>query len=339
MSWRGRTSGEQRAPRGHGSGGDPRRASTGGLPGFPATLDRVARRRSRSRARRDHGSDRASPIPTDAVHVPDDVAVVAIASNRPDRPAWVRAAFRAGASVVSTDDDELGELDATARAANATVDRRLRVGAGVERRPRAARGRRVHERSTKCMSRASGRRVLRASRRCATRAGRRRASGATAAGAPTARSDPSWCGSPSRSARASASSCREGVTAIVTTVPTARHATVRYGAPPTHPPVRLPPPPRSARRRMGRDPRRGHRHASRDARDRSCTASSIACRSWRARCWRWPRSSSPGSVPTPGRGRVGVRALGEVVTPVPFLTELAHRGVKAAAFVGVAPAA
>jgi hypothetical protein len=28
-----------------------------------------------------------------------------------------------------------------------------------------------------------------------------------------------------------------------------------------------------------------------------------------------------------------------VVPPVPFLTELAHRGVKAAAFVGVAPAA
>jgi len=36
---------------------------------------------------------------------------------------------------------------------------------------------------------------------------------------------------------------------------------------------------------------------------------------------------------------VGVRALGEVVTPVPFLTELARRGVKAAAFDGVAPAA
>jgi len=28
-----------------------------------------------------------------------------------------------------------------------------------------------------------------------------------------------------------------------------------------------------------------------------------------------------------------------VVRPVPFLAELAHRGVKAAAFVGVAPAA
>jgi hypothetical protein len=40
-----------------------------------------------------------------------------------------------------------------------------------------------------------------------------------------------------------------------------------------------------------------------------------------------------------GSRPVGVRALGEVVTPVPFLTELAYRGVKAAAFVGVAPAA
>ena len=42
----------------------------------------------------------------------------------------------------------------------------------------------------------------------------------------------------------------------------------------------------------------------------------------------------PGAAPP-----VGVRALGEVVTPVPFLTELARRGVKAAAFDGVAPAA
>ena len=38
----------------------------------------------------------AEPSPTDAVHVPDGVAVVAVASNRPDRPAWVRAAVRRG---------------------------------------------------------------------------------------------------------------------------------------------------------------------------------------------------------------------------------------------------
>ena len=35
----------------------------------------------------------------------------------------------------------------------------------------------------------------------------------------------------------------------------------------------------------------------------------------------------------------GVRALGEAVAPVPFLAELARRGVKAAVFEGVAPAA
>jgi hypothetical protein len=33
----------------------------------------------------------------------------------------------------------------------------------------------------------------------------------------------------------------------------------------------------------------------------------------------------------------GVRALGEVVRPVPFLTELSRRGVRAAAFEGVVP--
>jgi hypothetical protein len=42
---------------------------------------------------------------------------------------------------------------------------------------------------------------------------------------------------------------------------------------------------------------------------------------------------------TAGPAPVGVRALGEVVDPVPFLAELARRGVKAAAFDGVAPAA
>ena len=33
----------------------------------------------------------------------------------------------------------------------------------------------------------------------------------------------------------------------------------------------------------------------------------------------------------------GVRTLGEVTTPVPFLNELGRRGVKAAAFEGVVP--
>ncbi|MEI8000458.1 MAG: hypothetical protein WCI50_03820 [Actinomycetes bacterium] len=43
-----------------------------------------------------------------------------------------------------------------------------------------------------------------------------------------------------------------------------------------------------------------------------------------------------GAVVTP---ESGVRALGEVVVPVPFLQELATRGVRAAAFEGVMPAA
>jgi len=131
---------------------------------------------------------------------------------------------------------------------------------------------------------------------------------------------------------------REGVTASVTTVPTARHATVRYGAPPTT---------RRLAARLRRDPLdagwgatrvevTGMRAGMRDSivygvvdRMPVVAGTVLALAALELAGLGHDREERP----------AGVRALGEVVTPVPFLTELAHRGVKAAAFVGVAPAA
>jgi hypothetical protein len=130
----------------------------------------------------------------------------------------------------------------------------------------------------------------------------------------------------------------EGVTATVTTVPTARHATVRYGAPPTT---------RRIAMRFRRDPLdagwgatrvevTGTRSGTRDTIvygvvDRMPVVAGTVLALAAVEL----AGLGPDGAPRP----VGVRALGEAVQPVQFLTELAHRGVKAAAFVGVAPAA
>ena len=78
----------------------------------------------------------------------------------------------------------------------------------------------------------------------------------------------------------------------------------------------------------------GHRpHLGRLRRDRADRPSPPA-----------PCSASPAralrNAARPGRGarRPGAFGLGAVVEPVPFLAELASRGVKAAAFEGVAVA-
>jgi hypothetical protein len=132
---------------------------------------------------------------------------------------------------------------------------------------------------------------------------------------------------------------REGVTTTVTTVPTARHATVRYGAPPTARRLasRLRRDPLDAG--LGRDARRGHGTRERGSRRRSSTAWSTGCRWCRHRARARRARCSPGSAVTTAPARSACGRWAKWCTPVPFLTELAHRGVKAAAFVGVAPAA
>ena len=121
-----------------------------------------------------------------------------------------------------------------------------------------------------------------------------------------------------------------GVTATVTTVPESVTPPCGTDGAARESPVRLPPPPRSARRGLGRDPDRSGRDASWKASETivygvvdrmpvvAGTVLALAALELAG------LGSEAGSWP------VGVRALGEVVTPVPFLTELAHRGVKAA---------
>jgi saccharopine dehydrogenase-like NADP-dependent oxidoreductase len=279
----------------------------------------------------------AEPNPTDAVHVPDGVAVVAIASNRADRVAWVRAALGVGASVVSTDDDDLGELDAAARAAHATVvggcglapglsDVLVRHAADALAAVDDVHVARVGASGAACVE--------------AVRDARRETPGEWRDGSWRANrsfgSELVWFPDP-----IGARECqlvREGITATVTTVPTARHVTVRYGAPPSS---------RRFTSKLRRDPLDGGWGATRVEVNgsRAGTRESLVY----GVVDRMPVVAGTvlalAAVHLAGLGGpaatrpVGVRALGEVVTPVPFLTELAHRGVKAAAFDGVAPAA
>jgi hypothetical protein len=279
----------------------------------------------------------AEPNPTDAVDVPEGVAVVAIASNRPDRAAWVRAAVRAGASVVCTDDDDLGELDATARAQDVTLiggcglapglsDVLVRHAADAFTSVDEVHVARVGASGPACVE--------------AVREARRQTPGEWRDGG--WRADrafgPELVWFPEPIGARECQLVREGVTTTVTTVPSARHVTVRYGAPP---------PTRRITTRFRRDPLDAGWGATRVevTGARAGTRESIVY----GVVDRMP--VAVGTVlavaavhltglgePAPARP-VGVRALGEVVTPVPFLTELARRGVKAAAFDGVAPAA
>jgi hypothetical protein len=280
----------------------------------------------------------AEPNSTESVVVPDGVDVVAIASNRLDRTAWARAALQVGASVVSTDHDEFGELDASARAANATViggcglapglsDVLVRHAADVFSTVDEVHVARVGASGPACVE------ALREARRQTP--GEWRDGGWRAGRA----FGPELVWFPEPIGARECQLVREGITATVTTVPTARHATVRYGAPP------------SSRRIATR--------LRRDSLDAGWGATRVEVTGTRAGMResivygvvdRMPvvtgtvlalaalelaglGGAAPASRP------LGVRALGEVVAPVPFLTELAERGVKAAAFVGVAPAA
>jgi hypothetical protein len=279
----------------------------------------------------------AEPNPTDAVHVPDGVAVVAIASNRPDRPAWVRAALRAGASVVSTDDDELGELDAAARAANAAVISGCGLAPGLS--DVLAR----HAANAFCaVDDVHVARIGASGAACveAVREARRQTPGEWRDGGWRANRSfgPELVWFPDPIGARECQLVREGVTPTVTTVPTARHATVRYGAPPTS---------RRIASRFRRDPLDAGWGATRVEVNgsRGGTRESIVY----GVVDRMPvvvgTVLALAALHLAGLGEpvtapaVGVRALGEVVTPVPFLSELARRGVKAAAFDGVAPAA
>jgi len=279
----------------------------------------------------------AEPNPTGGVHVPDDVSVVAIASNRPDRPAWVRAALRAGASVASADDDERGELDAAARAANVTViggcalapglsDVLVRHAADALASVDEVHVARVGASGPACVE--------------AVREARRQTPGEWREGGWRAERafGPELVWFPEPIGARECQLVREGVTATVTTVPTARHVTVRYGAPPSS---------RRFATRLRRDPLDAGWGATRVevTGSRAGTRESIVY----GVVDRMPVVAGTvlaltalhlaGLIEPGAERRIGVRALGEVVTPVPFLSELARRGVKAAVFDGVAPAA
>jgi saccharopine dehydrogenase-like NADP-dependent oxidoreductase len=129
---------------------------------------------------------------------------------------------------------------------------------------------------------------------------------------------------------------RTGVAACIATVPGVRHATSRLGAPPTV---------GRFRRGLGRDPK-----------DQGWGAARVEVSGWRdgtagtlvygvvdrtavvaGVVLAVTGAALAGGLDAGVTAPAGVRTLGEVTTPVPFLAELGRRGVKAAAFEGVVP--
>ena len=194
--------------------------------------------------------------------------------------------------------------------------------------------------STKCTWRESVHRGRRAWRPYATRVDRPPVSGATAAGASDRAFGPELVWFPDPIGARECQLVREGVTVdghdCAHCAP--RHRPLRRAAFVASDRGALPA--RPARRGLGCDARGGHGRARRrrgesivyGVVDRMPVVAGtvLAVAAVHARGTRRTVTR---------RRRVGVRALGEVVTPVPFLAELARRGVKAAAFDGVAPAA
>lgn len=267
--------------------------------------------------------------------LPAGVDAVAVATAAPEAYRWVRAAVAVGVPVAAIVDDGFGELDATATDRGAPVVTGCGLGPGLTEV--LAR----HAADTfDVVDEVHVARVGAAGRACveAVTAARRETPGEWRDG--SWRTDrafgPELLWFPEPMGARECQLVRTGIAACVATVPTVRHATARLAAAPTV--GRL-------RRGLGRDPK-----------DQGWGAVRVEVSGWRdgtagsivygvvdrtavvaGVVLGVAAASLAGGLDAGVVAPVGVRTLGEVTEPVPFLTELGRRGVKAAAFEGVVP--
>ena len=267
--------------------------------------------------------------------VPGDVAAVAVATVMPNARGWVRAAVEAGVPVAVVGDDGFGELEAVAvsHAASVVTGCGLAPGLTEVLARHAADAFDVVEEVHVARVGAAGEACIEA-----VREARR--------GTPGEWRDRAW-----RTDRAygpellwfpepiGVRECqlvRSGVPACAATVPTAGLVTSRLGVQPNV---------GRFRRGLGRDPKDQGWGAARvevvgrrddtagsivyGVVDRTAVVTGVVLAVAAA--------GLAGAVEAGIAAPPGARTLGEVVTPVPFLTELARRGVKAAVFEGVDP--
>lgn len=270
--------------------------------------------------------------------IPSDVTAVAVATGAPGAHRWVRSAIEAGVPVAVVVDDGFGELEADAEAKAVPVVTGCGLGPGLTDVLAQ------HAASTfDLVDEVHVARVGAAGDACADaiREARRATPGEWRDGAwrtdRTFGPELLWFPEPVGSRECQLVS--NGVAACVATVPTVRHATFRLGAPPITGRLRF-------RARLRRDPvdegwgaARVEVTGRRDGSvatlvygvvDQTAVVAGVVVAVTVAAL---AGAASAGVAVTPG-----VRTLGEVTTPVPFLTELARRGVKAAVFEGVVPA-
>lgn len=267
--------------------------------------------------------------------IPDGVDAVAVAAAAPEAYRWVRAAVDAGVAVAAVVDDGFGELEVAAADRGVSVVTGCGLGPGL----------------TEVLARHAAddfdvvdevhvARVGAAGPACieAVKEARRGTPGEWRHG--TWRTDrafgPELLWFPEPMGPRECQLVRAGVAACVATVPSVRHATSRMGAPPTV---------GRFRRGLGRDPK-----------DQGWGAARIEVSGWRGGVadslvygvvdrtavvagvvLGVTAAALAGGLDAGVAAPAGVRTLGEVTTPVPFLTELGSRGVKAAAFEGVVP--
>jgi len=267
--------------------------------------------------------------------LPDGVTGVAVATGAPEAYRWVRAAVDAGVPVAAVVDDGFGAME------DAATEHGVAVVAGCGLGPGLTEVLARHAADTfDVVDEVHVARVGAAGPACieAVKDARRETPGEWRDGA--WRTDrafgPELLWFPEPMDARECQLVRSGVAACIATVPDVRHATARLGAPPTV---------GRFRRGLGRDPK-----------DQGWGAVRVEVSGW--------RDGTAGSVvygvvdrtavvagvvlAVTAAGLVGgvdagiattagVRTLGEVTAPVPFLTELGRRGVKAAVFEGVVP--
>ena len=305
-------------------------------------LDRVylaSRDRTRAAELSEPMGERASVLDVDArgpIRFPESLGAVAVAAAAPEAYRWVRAAVAAGVPSAAVVDDGFGELEAAATDRGVPVVTGCGLGPGLTEvlaRHAADAFDAVDEIHVARVG-ASGRACVDAVREI-----RRETPGEWRDGA--WRTDrafgPELLWFPEPMGVRECQLVRSGIAACVATVPDVRHVTSRLGSPPTV---------GRFRRGLNRDPKdqgwaaarvevSGRRDGVAGALvygvvDRTAIVAGVVLGVAAAALAGGVDAGI--AAPPPG-----VRTLGEVTTPVPFLTELGRRGVSAAAFEGVVP--
>ena len=267
--------------------------------------------------------------------LPDGVTAVAVATAAPEAYRWVRAAVLAGVPVAAVVDDGFGELETAATEGGVPVVTGCGLGPGLTDvlARHAADDFDVVDEVHVALVGAAGPACIEA-----VKAARRETPGEWRDGA--WRTDrafgPELLWFPEPMDARECQLVRIGIAACGAAIPGVRHATSRLGAPPTV---------GRFRRGLGRDPK-----------DQGWGAARVEVSGWRdgtagsliygvvdrtavvaGVVLAVTASALAGGLDAGITAPPGVRTLGEVTTPVPFLQELGRRGVKAAAFEGVVP--